>query len=90
MGTFGTKWLARVYKELNVDVTIVCTIPFSFEGNKKRARALDAIKSLEESGMRVKVIYADDLQQKHEDFNLFNCFSYLDEHVAEVVTDILR
>ncbi len=88
MGTLGTMWLAKLYKELNVDVSVVCTVPFSFEGNKKRGRALEAIKSLEESGITVKVIYADDLQQKHKDFNLFNCFSYLDEHVAEAVTEI--
>ncbi len=90
MGTLGTMWLAKLYKELNVEVSVVCTVPFSFEGNKKRDRALDAIKSLEESGITVKVIHADDIQQKHEDFNLFNCFSYLDVHVTEAVNEIIK
>ncbi len=90
IGTLGTKWLASLYKGLDVDVTVVCTVPFSFEGHKKRARALDAIKTLEESGITVKVIFADEIQQKHEDFNLFNCFSYLDEQVAEAVTEICK
>lgn len=88
IGTFGTKWLASLYKKMNVDVAVVCTIPFVFEQEKKVERALMAVKSLEATGITVKTISAEDLKEKHEDLNFFNCFSYLDEHVAEAVTEI--
>lgn len=88
LGTFGTSWLARLYKNMNVYVTVVCTIPFSFEGDRKRCRALDAVSSLQEAGITVKAISADDIIQKHEDFNLFDSFTYLDEHVADAVNEI--
>lgn len=88
IGTSGTKWLINLYEKFNLDVTVVCTIPFDFEGERKQRRALDAVKILEENGIAIKIIFAEDLSKKHEDLNLYNCFSYLDEHVAEAVTEI--
>ncbi|MDE6522758.1 MAG: hypothetical protein K2L17_08080 [Muribaculaceae bacterium] len=88
IGTAGTKWLSDICKSLNIPVTVVCTIPFNFEGERKQQRALDAVKTLEKSGITVKAISAEDIIEKHEDFNFFNSFSYLDEHVAEAVREI--
>lgn len=88
IGTDGTKWLADICKSLNIPVTVVCTVPFNFEGEKKLQRSLDAIKILKESGISIKVLYVEDIIEMHDDFNLFNSFSYLDNHVAEAVTEI--
>lgn len=87
-GTFGSKWLAKLCKQANIPLTIVCTIPFDFEGKRKRERALYAIHSLNEEGINIKVIEAEDLKQKYQDISLFDCFSLLDEVVAETVKQI--
>lgn len=88
-GSFGAVWLAEMCQKQKVPATVVCTIPFGFEGERKRQRALDAIKSIEESGMSVKVLYADDLIDVHQDLNFNNCFGLLDEYVVNTVTSIL-
>lgn len=88
IGTSGTMWIAKICKKQNIPVTVVCTVPFGFEGERKRQRALDAVKSLEETGIDVKVLYADDLLNMHDDFDLYNCFDFLDEHVADIVADL--
>ena len=89
VGTFGAVWLAEMCQKQKVTATVVCSIPFGFEGEKKRQRALDAIKSIEESGMSVKVLYADDLIDLHQDLNFNNCFGFLDEYVANTVASML-
>ena len=89
VGTFGAVWLAEMCQKQKVTATVVCTIPFDFEGERKRQRALDAIKSIEESGMLVKVLYADDLIDVQQDLNFNNCFGFLDEYVANTVASML-
>ena len=89
VGSFGAVWLAEMCQKQNVSVTVVCTIPFDFEGERKRQRALDAIKSIEEAGMPVKVLYADDLIDLHQDLNFCNCFGLLDDYVADTVASML-
>ena len=88
IGSFGAVWLAEICKKQKVTATVVCTIPFDFEGERKRQRALDAIKSIEESGMSVKVLYADDLIDVHQDLNFCNCFGLLDDYVADTVASM--
>ena len=89
VGTFGAVWLAEMCQKQKVTATVVCTIPFDFEGERKRQRALDAIKSIEESWTLVKVLYADDLIDVHQDLNFYNCFGLLDEYVADTVASML-
>jgi len=87
-GTFGCKWLVNLCKQSGVSVTVVCTIPFDFEGKKKQERALDAANSLLADGIDVKILNAEDLKQKYNDISLFDCCSLLDEYVAETVNKI--
>ena len=87
-GTFGTKWLVSLCKKADISITVVCTIPFEFEGIRKQERAIDAANSLKEEGVDVKILKAADLTQKYNDISFFDCFSLLDEYVAETVTQI--
>ena len=89
-GTFGSKWLVRLCKNANLPVTVVCTIPFEFEGIRKQERAIDVANSLKEEGVDVKVVKATDLMQKYNDISFFDCFSLLDEYVAETVNQICK
>ncbi len=87
-GTFGTKWLVSLCKKADISITVVCTIPFEFEGIRKQERAIDAANSLKEEGVDIKIIKATDLTQKYNDISFFNCFSLLDEYVAETVKQL--
>ena len=89
VGSFGAVWLAEMCQKQKVPATVVCSIPFDFEGERKRQRALDAIKSIEESGTLVKVLYTDDLIDVHQDLNFYNCFGLLDDYVTDTVAFML-
>ena len=82
VGSFGAVWLAEMCQTQNIPAIVVCTFPFSFEGGRKRQRALAAIKSIEDSGTFVKVLYANDLFNLRQDLNLYNCFDLLDKYVT--------
>ena len=88
-GSSGTIWLTEICKYQNSPVTVVCTIPFVFEGNRKQQRAFDAVKSFEENGIPVKALHAEELFKLHEDISLYNCFDYLDKYVSDTVTSLL-
>lgn len=89
-GTFGSKWLAKFCKQANVPLTVVCTIPFEFEGQRKQQRAYDAAHELIENGVSVRILKADDLMQRYSNISFFNCFSLLDEYVADTVHQICK
>ncbi len=89
-GTYCTKWLASIAKRAKVPVTVVCTIPFEFEGQRKQQRAIDAANELCEDGIEVRTLKADSLKQRYSDLSLFNCFSLLDEYVADTVHEICK
>ena len=88
LGSSGAIWITEICKRQNIPVTVICTIPFDFEGKRKRQRALDAIKSLEEMEIDVKVLYAEDLLKTREDMNFFNCFEFLDEYVVDTIVSL--
>lgn len=88
VGTYCSEWIAALANKVHIPVTVVCTIPFDFEGKRKQERALDAAHSLSEEGIDVKILNAEDLMQKYNDISLFDCFSLLDEYVAETVKQL--
>lgn len=87
-GTFGSKWIVSLCKKSGIPVTVVCTIPFDFEGKRKQERALDVAHSLLEEGIAVEILNAEDLMKKHKDLTFFDCFSLLDEYVEETVNQL--
>lgn len=89
-GTFGSKWLAKFCKQANVPLTVVCTIPFEFEGQRKQQRAYDAAHELIENGVSVRILKADDLTQRYSNISFFDCFSLLDEYVADTVHELSK
>ena len=88
VGTYCSEWIATLANKVHIPVTVVCTIPFDFEGKRKQERALDAAHSLSEEGIDVKILNAEDLKQKYNNISLFDCFSLLDEYVAETVSQL--
>lgn len=89
-GTYCTKWLASKAKRANVPVTVVCTIPFEFEGQRKQQRAIDAANELCEDRIEVRTLRADSLKQRYSDLSFFDCYPLLDEYVSDTVHEICR
>lgn len=87
-GTYCTKWLVSIAEQKHIPVKVVCTIPFDFEGKRKQERALEAAHSLIEKGVDVKILNAEELTQMYSDMSFLDCFSLLDEYVANSVNDI--
>ena len=85
---YCSEWIAKLAKKAHIPVTVVCTIPFDFEGKRKQERALDAAYSLLANGIDVKILKAEDLKQRYSDISLFDCFSLLDGYVAEAVNHL--
>lgn len=90
VGTYGSEWIAVSAKKIHIPVTVVCTIPFDFEGKRKQERALDAANALLAQGIDVIILRSEDLRQKYADISLFDCFSLLDEYVAETVNNLCK
>lgn len=89
-GTYCSKWLASIANDASVPVTVVCTIPFEFEGQRKQQRAIDAANELSEDGITVRILKADTLKQRYSDMSLFDCFPLLDEYVADTAHEICK
>ena len=62
-GTGAAPVIAGVAKKMNILTVGIITLPFSFEGKKKRVRAEQGIKELKEHCDTVLVILNDRLQE---------------------------
>lgn len=89
-GILATKWLIQLSKKLQVPTTLVCTMPFEFEGARKHKNALDAAHGLSEDGINVITIEANDLKQEHPEMTYQDCFPILDEYVAKKVHGLCK
>ena len=93
LSSVATKWLVGLAKNYNIQVTVVCSIPFLFEGERKQEDAIIVAGELIEKGINVEIIYAQDLTNKYQDLNLLNCFERLNECLAErveVIYDVVE
>lgn len=77
-----TLWICRSAIKMNVPFTVLGTIPFKFE-KEKREKAICQINSIEELGIQVDKLDAENLFQIYKETNLWNCYSYLDQAVIE-------
>lgn len=89
-GVLATKWLIQLCEKLQLPTTLVCTIPFDFEGVRKRKYALDAAHGISADGITVKILDANDLQQVHPEMTFIDCWSFLDEYVAKTVHELCK
>lgn len=58
------------------DVSAIVTTPFYFEGERKIAKAKEAIESM--NGVKTKVLHNDDILEKYADLNFATAFNYAD------------
>lgn len=84
----ASKWIIAIAKEREIPITLVCSLPFFFEGQDRYDRVLERLIELYVDGAYVCTINASDISKIHKDLNLLNCFEYLDVCMAKTVKQV--
>ncbi len=79
--------VARKAKEQGLLTIAIATIPFCFEGEKKRKRAIEKAIALQKEVDALFVVYSDQLISETSDCDLDKAFSIVDEWLADAVVD---
>jgi cell division protein FtsZ len=92
-GTGAAPIIANVARELDILTVGIVTAPFSFEGKKKTAQAMEGIKALKESCDTVLVILNDKLLEIYGNLSISQAFAQADnilttaaKGIAEIIT----
>ncbi len=92
-GTGAAPIIAQTAKELGVLTVGIVTIPFSFEGRKRRLQAEDGIEELRKNVDTLLIISNDKLREVHGDLKLSEAFQKADniltvaaKGIAEIIT----
>ena len=92
-GTGAAPVIATVAKELGILTVGIVTIPFSFEGRKRRLQAEQGIEDLKKNVDSLLIICNDKLRELHGNLKLSDAFSKADnilstaaKGIAEIIT----
>ena len=92
-GTGAAPVIASIAKELNILTVGIVTLPFSFEGRKRRQQAEEGIKELRKHTDTLLMISNDKLREVHGDLKLSEAFQKADnvlataaKGIAEIIT----
>lgn len=92
-GTGAAPVIAKIARELNILTVGIVTIPFSFEGRKRRQQAEAGIEELRKYVDSLLVISNDKLREIHGDLKLSEAFAKADNilstaarGIAEIIT----
>lgn len=92
-GTGAAPVIASVAKELNILTVGIVTLPFSFEGRKRKQQAEEGIKELRKHTDTLLIICNDKLRELHGDLKLSEAFQQADnvlttaaKGIAEIIT----
>ncbi len=92
-GTGAAPVIAKACKDLNILTVGIVTIPFAFEGRKRRLQAEEGIKELKENVDALIVICNDKLRELYGNLSVTDAFSKADnvlttaaKGIAEIIT----
>jgi cell division protein FtsZ len=92
-GTGAAPVIAKVSRELNILTVGIVTIPFAFEGRKRRLQAEEGINELKENVDALIVICNDKLRELYGNLSVTDAFSKADnvlttaaKGIAEIIT----
>lgn len=92
-GTGATPVIAKASKEMGILTVAIVTIPFSFEGRKRRQQAEEGIKALSESVDTLLIICNDRLRELYGNLSVTEAFARADnvlttgaKGIAEIIT----
>jgi len=86
-GATGTHLLyksAKFLKEKNKDFTIICSLPFTFEGKRRNVFARNIFKDLQEI-QKPKLIELDNIYLQKGDMTIVKAFKIVDKQILSLV-----
>jgi len=81
-GTGAAPVIAKVAKDLGILTVGIVTIPFNFEGKKRRLQAEEGLNKMRENVDTLLVINNERLREFGKDMSLTDAFSYADDILA--------
>ncbi len=96
-GTGGAPVIAQVAKEMGILTVAIVTVPFSFEGKKRKLQAEEGLKELREHVDTILIINNDKLREMYGNLKLGEAFAHADDilniaakSIAEIITVTLH
>lgn len=78
--------LVKVVKKVSsIEVIVIVTLPFKFEGEKRVIKAHAAVERLIALDVKCVILPNDNLVEKYSDINMFNAFQMSDEEVKSII-----
>ncbi len=92
-GTGAAPIIAKAAKEMDVLTVAICTLPFKFEGLKRKRQALEGLEQLKKNVDAILVISNEKLKEIHGNLSISEAFSKADnilttaaKGIAEIIT----
>ncbi|TND09204.1 MAG: cell division protein FtsZ [Bacteroidetes bacterium] len=92
-GTGAAPVIAGIARELGILTVAIVTVPFSFEGKKRRAQAEEGIEQLKQCVDTLLVVSNDKLREMHGNLKLSEAFGHADNvlntaarSIAEIIS----
>ena len=96
-GTGAAPIIAGIAREMGILTVAIVTVPFAFEGRKRKAQADAGIEDLKKNVDTLLVICNDKLREIHGDLKLTEAFGHADnilaiaaKSIAEIITTTLH
>ncbi len=96
-GTGGAPVIAQVAKELGILTVAIVTVPFAFEGKKRKQQAEDGLSELRKYVDTILIINNDKLREMYGNLKLNEAFAHADDilniaakSIAEIITVTLH
>lgn len=92
-GTGAAPIIAKAARESDILTVGIVTLPFTFEGSRRRKQALEGLEEMKQNVDALIVISNDKLRELHGDLKLSEAFSHADDilttaarGIAEIIT----
>jgi cell division protein FtsZ len=96
-GTGGAPVIAQAAKEMGILTVAIVTVPFAFEGKKRKIQAEEGLKELREHVDTILIINNDKLRDMYGNLKLGEAFAHADDilntaakSIAEIITVTLH
>ncbi len=96
-GTGGAPVIAQAAKEMGILTVAIVTVPFGFEGKKRKLQAEEGLKELREHVDTILIINNDKLREMYGNLKLGDAFAHADDilntaakSIAEIITVTLH
>jgi len=87
---FGMISVVKHLMAYGINVIPIVTMPFRFEGERKKTLANRAKEQLQSLCVRTKIFNLDDVVARNSELTLYEALSTADEEIVKIVEDVLR